>query len=56
MEPLKTPDELRAFELKVFDLFKDAKIASPVHLRGGLEILDLKIIVFVHGQAILSVY
>jgi len=37
MEPLKTPDELRAFELKVFDLFKDAKIASPVHLRGGNE-------------------
>lgn len=37
MENLKTPDELRQFELKIFDHFKKAHIASPIHLRGGNE-------------------
>jgi len=37
MENLMTPPELRKFEEKVFQLFKDKKIASPIHLRGGNE-------------------
>jgi len=32
-----TPQELKEFELEIFDLFAQAKIASPVHLRGGNE-------------------
>ena len=32
-----TPKELREFELEIFDLFTQAKITSPVHLRGGNE-------------------
>jgi TPP-dependent pyruvate/acetoin dehydrogenase alpha subunit len=32
-----TPSDLRAFELKVFDLFKNKQIKSPIHLRGGNE-------------------
>jgi pyruvate dehydrogenase E1 component alpha subunit len=37
METNLTPDDLRAFELKIFELFKNKKISSPVHLRGGNE-------------------
>lgn len=32
-----TPEELRKFELEIFDLFKERKIKSPIHLRGGNE-------------------
>jgi pyruvate dehydrogenase E1 component alpha subunit len=32
-----TKDDLRKFELEVFALFKDKKIKSPIHLRGGNE-------------------
>ena len=37
METKLTPDDLRQFELRVFDLFKNKHITSPVHLRGGNE-------------------
>tara|TARA_R100001377_G_scaffold85167_2_gene70614 strand:+ start:405 stop:1013 length:609 start_codon:yes stop_codon:yes gene_type:complete len=37
METTLTPDDLRSFELEVFELFKNKKIASPIHLRGGNE-------------------
>ena len=37
METGLTPKDLREFELEVFDLFKNKKIHSPVHLRGGNE-------------------
>ena len=37
METGLTPKDLREFELEVFDLFKNKKIASPIHLRGGNE-------------------
>jgi TPP-dependent pyruvate/acetoin dehydrogenase alpha subunit len=32
-----TPEDLRKFELEIFDLFKQKKIKSPIHLRGGNE-------------------
>lgn len=32
-----TPQDLRDFELEVFQLFKNKKITSPIHLRGGNE-------------------
>lgn len=32
-----TPQDLRKFELDVFDLFEQKKINSPIHLRGGNE-------------------
>jgi len=31
------PQDLRDFELKIFQLFKNKKITSPIHLRGGNE-------------------
>ena len=37
METKLSIQDLRDFELKIFQLFKDKKIASPVHLRGGNE-------------------
>ena len=37
MEIKLTPAELRKFELEIFELFKNKKITSPVHLRGGNE-------------------
>ena len=37
METGLTPEYLRDFELEIFDLFKNKKITSPVHLRGGNE-------------------
>jgi len=37
MESKLTAQDLRNFELKIFQLFKDKKITSPVHLRGGNE-------------------
>jgi pyruvate dehydrogenase E1 component alpha subunit len=38
-----TKEDLRNFELKIFDLFKNKKINSPIHLRGGNEeiLIDL---------------
>lgn len=32
-----TKEDLRNFELRVFNLFKEKKIKSPIHLRGGNE-------------------
>lgn len=32
-----TKEYLRKFELEIFDLFKNKKISSPIHLRGGNE-------------------
>jgi pyruvate dehydrogenase E1 component alpha subunit len=32
-----TEEDLRNFELEIFDLFKNKKIHSPIHLRGGNE-------------------
>jgi len=32
-----TSQDLRDFELKIFQLFKNKKITSPIHLRGGNE-------------------
>lgn len=43
MENLKTPEELRMFEMKIFNHFKNAKIKSPIHLRGGNEEQLIKI-------------
>ena len=37
MESNLTPKDLREFELEIFELFKNKKITSPVHLRGGNE-------------------
>ena len=37
METSYTPQDLRNFELRVFELFKNKKIKSPIHLRGGNE-------------------
>lgn len=37
MEIKLTPAELRKFELEIFELFKNKKITSPIHLRGGNE-------------------
>lgn len=37
METKHTKESLRAFELEIFDLFKNKKINSPIHLRGGNE-------------------
>ena len=37
METGLTPKDLRTFELDVFKMFKEKKIASPIHLRGGNE-------------------
>lgn len=37
METNLTPQDLRNFELEIFELFKDKKISSPIHLRGGNE-------------------
>lgn len=37
MDTKLTPQDLRNFELKIFNLFKNKKIASPIHLRGGNE-------------------
>lgn len=37
MESGHTKESLRAFELQIFDLFKNKKINSPIHLRGGNE-------------------
>lgn len=37
METNLTAKDLRDFELEIFELFKDKKIASPIHLRGGNE-------------------
>jgi TPP-dependent pyruvate/acetoin dehydrogenase alpha subunit len=38
-----TPEDLRRFELEIFQLFKDKKIHSPIHLRGGNEQQLIKI-------------
>ena len=38
-----TPKDLRDFELEIFDLFSQAKIASPIHLRGGNEEILIEI-------------
>lgn len=32
-----TKEDLRKFELEIFELFKDKQIKSPIHLRGGNE-------------------
>ena len=32
-----TKEDLRNFELEIFNLFKEKKIKSPIHLRGGNE-------------------
>ena len=32
-----TPTDLRAFEMKIFEHFKNKNITSPIHLRGGNE-------------------
>ena len=32
-----TKESLHKFELEIFELFKDRKIKSPIHLRGGNE-------------------
>jgi TPP-dependent pyruvate/acetoin dehydrogenase alpha subunit len=32
-----TPNDLRRFEMHVFELFQSKKINSPIHLRGGNE-------------------
>jgi len=32
-----TKEDLRNFELEIFNLFKEKKITSPIHLRGGNE-------------------
>ena len=37
MESSLKPEDLRKFEMRVFELFRDKKISSPVHLRGGNE-------------------
>jgi pyruvate dehydrogenase E1 component alpha subunit len=37
METNLTKDDLRNFELEIFQLFKNKKIRSPIHLRGGNE-------------------
>lgn len=37
MEIKLSEQDLRNFELEVFDLFKNKKIRSPIHLRGGNE-------------------
>ena len=37
METGLTQQDLRSFELDVFKMFKDKKITSPIHLRGGNE-------------------
>ena len=37
MESNLTPQDLREFELEIFELFKNKKITSPIHLRGGNE-------------------
>ena len=37
METKLTAQDLRNFELKIFELFKNKRITSPVHLRGGNE-------------------
>ena len=37
METGLTVKQLRDFELEIFDLFKNKKITSPIHLRGGNE-------------------
>jgi TPP-dependent pyruvate/acetoin dehydrogenase alpha subunit len=37
METNLTTQDLRNFELEIFDLFKNKKIFSPIHLRGGNE-------------------
>lgn len=37
MELQLTEKDLRNFELEIFNLFKDKKIRSPIHLRGGNE-------------------
>jgi TPP-dependent pyruvate/acetoin dehydrogenase alpha subunit len=37
METGITPEELREFEMDIFNLFKLGKITSPIHLRGGNE-------------------
>tara|TARA_R110002074_G_scaffold44831_3_gene116584 strand:+ start:400 stop:1008 length:609 start_codon:yes stop_codon:yes gene_type:complete len=43
MDNSLNPEELRKFELEIFDLFADAKINSPIHLRGGNEESLIKI-------------
>lgn len=37
METNLTKDDLKNFELEIFDLFKNKKISSPIHLRSGNE-------------------
>ena len=37
METNLTPEDLRSFELEIFELFKNKMISSPIHLRGGNE-------------------
>lgn len=37
MEIGLNPKQLREFELEIFELFKNKKIHSPIHLRGGNE-------------------
>ena len=43
MDVKLTPKDLREFELEIFQLFKDKKIHSPIHLRGGNEEQLIKI-------------
>lgn len=40
---IETPESLRKFELEIFELFKQKKITSPIHLRGGNEEQLIKI-------------
>lgn len=37
MDTRLTKEDLRNFELEIFNLFKEKKIKSPIHLRGGNE-------------------
>jgi TPP-dependent pyruvate/acetoin dehydrogenase alpha subunit len=37
VEKIVTIEELKSFELEIFNLFKNGKIKSPIHLRGGNE-------------------
>jgi len=43
METGLAKENLRNFEMKIFSLFKEKKISSPIHLRGGNEKKLIKI-------------
>lgn len=43
METNLTPQDLRDFEIEIFNLFKNKMISSPIHLRGGNEEQLIKI-------------